>query len=96
MSKRLFTLLLLTCMVIFTLCSCESEKKITDDEAFMIMIEDLGENSKDVSEPHIHEGTYEGKDCYNIYITVNGESMIYVISMSGEILYKGDGSDHSH
>ena len=95
MKKRLFTLLILICMVLFTICSCESEKKITVDEAFTIMIEDLGENATGVSAPHIHEGTYEGKDCYNIYITANGESLVYVISTSGEILYKGNGS-HSH
>ena len=96
MTKRLFTLFILICMVLFTLCSCESEKKITDNEAFAIMIEDLGENATGVSAPHIHEGTYEGKDCYNIYITANGESLVYVISTSGEILYKGVGGEHSH
>lgn len=95
MTKRLFTLFILICMVLFTLCSCESEKKITDDEAFAIMIEDLGKNAVGLSSPHIHEGTYEGKDCYNIYITANGESLVYVISTDGEILYKGSGS-HSH
>ena len=48
-----------------------------------------------IGEPHVHTGTYEDQDCYNIYVTVDGEAWVYVISTDGEILTKGPGS-HSH
>ena len=96
MLKKSIAILAITCIVLFTLCSCEPETKITDTEAFSIMIEDLGNNAEGVSSPHIHEGVYEGKNCYNIYITINGESWVYIISTQGEILYKGVSGWHSH
>ena len=68
---------------------------ITSDEALEIVLEDLGITEAEVGTPHIHEGTFENKPCYNIYVTVNGESLSYVVSTTGEILNKGKG-EHSH
>ena len=68
---------------------------ITSDEALEIVLEDLGITETEVGTPHIHEGTFENKPCYNIYVTVNGESLSYVVSTTGEILNKGEG-EHSH
>ena len=73
----------------------QSEKTITSDEAYKIVLKDLGLTSDQVSNPHIHEGTYKNHSCYNIYVTVNGKSLTYVVSTKGEILYKGEGG-HSH
>ena len=41
------------------------------------------------------EGTFENKPCFNIFVTVNGMSMQYIISENGKILHKGAG-EHSH
>ena len=68
---------------------------ITSDEAFEIVLEDLGLTSEEADSPHIHEGNYEGQPCYNIYVTANGESLTYVVSTKGDILHKGVG-EHSH
>ena len=73
----------------------QNDKTITSDEAYKIVLKDLGVTSDQVSDPHIHEGTYKNKPCYNIYVNVNGESLTYVVSTKGEILYKGEGG-HSH
>ena len=73
----------------------QSDKTITSDEAYKIVLKDLGLTSDQVSNPHIHEGTYKNHSCYNIYVTVNGKSLTYVVSTKGEILYKGEGG-HSH
>ena len=68
---------------------------ITSDEAFEVVLNDLGITEQDAGTPHIHEGTYENQPCYNVYVTVNGESLSYVVSTTGEILHKGEG-EHSH
>ena len=68
---------------------------ITSDEAFEVVLNDLGITESEAGTPHIHEGTYENQSCYNIYITVDGESLQYVVSTTGEILHKGEG-EHSH
>ena len=73
----------------------KNDEAITSNEAFEIVLEDLGLTSQEADSPHIHEGTYEGQPCYNIYVTANGKSLTYVVSTTGEILHKGEG-EHSH
>ena len=78
------------------LATCQkNDETITSNEAFEIVLEDLGLTSQAADSPHIHEGTYEGRPCYNIYVTANGKSLTYVVSTKGEILHKGEGG-HSH
>ena len=73
----------------------QEDKEITQNEAYEIVLKDLGLKSEQVGSPHIHEGTYKNQSCYNIYVTVDGKSLTYVVSTKGEILYKGEGG-HSH
>lgn len=87
-------LVCVVCLVGVLVLTCGKET-ITSDQAYEIVLKDLGLTSQDVASPHIHEGTYENQSCYNIYVTANGKSLTYVVSTTGEILYKGEGS-HSH
>lgn len=82
------------CLAAVILLTCNNGV-ITSDEALEVVLNDLGKTEQEVGTPHIHEGTYENQSCYNIYVTVNGKSMTYVVSTTGEILHKGEGS-HSH
>ena len=75
--------------------SCAKDEEISADEAYAIVLEDLKISKDDIPEPHIHTGTYENRACYNIYITLSGESFLYVISTYGDILSKGPAT-HSH
>ena len=93
--KRLLAVLLIACMLCIGLCACQPGENITEDKAVEIVMEDLGILVNNVTETHIHEGTYNGQPCYNVYVTVGGVSMTYVVSMSGTILTKGAGG-HSH
>ena len=95
MKKRLFSILALVCLVCSLLCACEKKEEITGDQAAAIVLEALGENAKNVGTPHVHPGTHNNKDCYNVYVTVDGESWVYIVSYDGEILAMGPGS-HSH
>lgn len=97
MTKRLFALLALVCVVFCLLAGCGEKKEtvITQDEAFAIVLADLGIDAEDAGSPHFHIGTHDGLVCYNFYLTVDGESLSYTISTSGEILEKGHGT-HSH
>ena len=93
MAKKLIALLLLACLLCTMLAGCKS--KITSEEALQIVMDDLGAAASLASSTHVHTGTHDGKPCFNIYVTVNGVSMAYVISETGTILEKGPG-DHSH
>lgn len=93
--KKIVAALLMICMLCGALCACRPEKSITADDAVKIVAEDLGDRLEEASAPHVHEGTYDDKPCYNVYFTLGDESMLYVVSKDGEILYKGEGS-HSH
>ncbi len=96
MKKRLIAILIFACILCGVMCACEPKKKeITADEAVTIVMEDLGKGMIDVGEPHVHSGKYGNQDCYNVYITVNGEPWVYVVSTYGIILHKGL-SNHSH
>ena len=92
--KRVIALLLMACLLCGLLAGCG--KKVTPEEAYQIVLDDLGETLAATAEsPHIHEATYEGKPCFNIFVTVNGMSMQYIVSENGKILHKGAG-EHSH
>ena len=93
MAKKLIALLLLVCLLCSLLAGCKS--KITSEEALQIVMDDLGDAASLASSTHIHTGTHDGKPCFNIYVTVDGLPMAYVISDTGKILSKGAG-DHSH
>ena len=82
------------CLVAVIVLTCNNGV-ITSDKAFEVVLNDLGITESQAGSPHIHEGTYENKPCYNVYVTVDGKSLSYVISTKGEILHKGEGS-HSH
>lgn len=92
--KKWISFLLVACLLCGLLAGCG--KEITAEEAYQIVLDELGETLAATAEaPHIHEATYEGKPCYNIFITVNGVSMQYIVSMNGKILHQGAG-EHSH
>ena len=92
--KKWIALLLMACLLCSMLAGCG--KKITAEEAYQIVLEDLGDILAATAEsPHIHEGTFENKPCFNIFVTVNGMSMQYIMSENGKILHKGAG-EHSH
>lgn len=93
MSKRIIAILLLICLVGSVLSACK--EKIDEQQAYQIVLEDLGALAAQAGTPHIHAGTYNEKPCYNIFITVGGHSLAYVISETGEILHKGPG-EHNH
>ena len=93
--KRLFAVLLLVSMLCVALCACQPSENITEEEAKEVVMLDLGILVNNVTETHIHEGTYNDQPCYNVYVTVGGVSMTYVVSMTGQILHKGAGG-HSH
>ena len=92
--KKWIALAVLACLLCSMLAGCG--KKITAEEAYQIVLDDLGETLAATAEsPHIHTDTFEDKPCFNIFVTVNGMSMQYMISETGKILHKGAG-EHSH
>ena len=73
------------------------EDPINGNEAVKIALEDLAVDEANVASIHVHEGTYEGIGCYNVYITTKNAAKTYVIDMfQGEILAVLDGVGHSH
>ena len=96
-AKNTIIILVLVCVVclVGVILLTHNNGVITSDEAFEIVLDDLGLTSQQVDTPHIHEGTYQNQACYNVYVTANGKSLNYVISTDGKILHKGEG-EHSH
>ena len=92
MVKRVIALLLLVCIFGCLLGGCKN--KITAEEAVQIVLTELGATKPDES-PHVHNSTYNGKDCFNVFVTVNGSALVYIVSDTGEILAHGP-SSHSH
>ena len=90
MLKKTVVLVLIVCLLGTLLCAC-SGTKITAEEAYQIVLKDLGDLASSVENPHIHES----KDGYNIYLTANGLQLAYLVSYSGKIVSKGPGG-HIH
>ena len=98
MTKRVIAILLSACLLCALLCACRTEEKkedITADQAWQIVLSDLGQLADQAQSPHIHTGTYGNQSCYNIFFDLKGESLMYAVSFSGKILHKGAAS-HSH
>ena len=91
--KKWIAMLLLVALMCSMLVGCKA--KITAEEAYQIVLEDLGASAALAESPHVHNATYENKPCFNIFVTVDGLSLNYIISETGKILYKGAG-EHSH
>ena len=91
--KKWIAMLLLATILCGMLAGCG--KKVTAEEAWKIVVEDLGAAAEMAEAPHIHEATHEDKPCFNIFVTVNGVSLQYIVSENGKILHKGPGQ-HSH
>lgn len=97
MTKRILVLFAAVCLLLTVTVACGQKKPkvITQDEAFAIIMEDIGKDAVISGDPHVHVGEYQQQVCYDFYLTVDGKSVSYVISTSGEILHKGNDS-HSH
>ncbi len=95
MKKRFFVVLALLCLICCVMCACESKKEISADQAVSVVLENLGDDAKNVDQPHVHAGTYKNETCYSVYVTINEESWVYIVSTDGKILSKGL-SNHSH
>ena len=91
--KKWIAMLLLAAFLCSVLAGCKAE--ITADEAYQIVLDDLGVAASLAENPHIHNATYENKPCFNIFVTVDGLSLNYIVSQTGKILHKGPG-EHSH
>lgn len=93
--KKWIALLLVVCIVGGVFAGCKG--RISEKEAYQVVLDDLGEAAAAKAEdPHIHTASYDNQPCYNIYVTVDGVSWNYVISKTGEIIFKTIGSEHAH
>ena len=93
MIKRIIAVVLILCLGCCVFAACG--KVLTTDEVYQVVLDDLGVAKENAGSPHIHEGTFNGVQCYNVYVTVEGVQYQYVVSLAGTILSKGTGS-HSH
>ena len=76
--------------------SGEQDGPLTPNEAKKIVLQDLGISESKADSVHAHTTTENGKACYLIYVTVDGENWEYIVDgFSGEILTKAE-NDHGH
>lgn len=94
MTKRLIAILAVTCLLLALLAAC-GDGTISKEKAQKIVLKDLGVSANEVT-MHVHVGEHEGTPCYSIYVTIEGETLEYLIDCnSGEILAINE-SSHSH
>ena len=98
MLKKSIAVFLLVAILGGMFVACDDQTKgITGDKAVEIALADLGISSNEVDSVHIHEGIHDKQVCYNVYITVDGESLTYVVNkLNGDILDIQEGAAHSH
>jgi len=92
MAKKCIALLLLVCILGCMVSGCKN--KITAEEAAQIVLTELGTVKPDGA-PHVHPSNYNGKSCFNVFVTVAGNSLVYIVSDTGDILAHGP-SEHQH
>ena len=93
--KKFVSIFVAALLLVSLLAGCQKSDTISVEAAQKVVLQDLGVTADQV-QLHVHVGEYEGKPCYSIYVTVNGENLEYLIdSHSGEILAVNH-SDHSH
>ena len=93
MKKRFLAILCVLCLCATLLAACDGKKSnvITQEKAQQIALDHAGLKESDVTDIHIHVTQENGTPCYNIHFTVNGVSMSYNISATGEVLSAGEG-----
>lgn len=76
--------------------SGEQDGPLTPNEAKKVVLQDLGIRESKADSVHAHTTTENGKACYLIYVTVDGENWEYIVDgLNGEILSKTK-NDHGH
>ena len=98
MLKRSIAIVLIVILAGSLLIACEPEKEpISQAEAVAIVMADLGIDNSDNPTIHVHQGVSNGKDVFNVYVTVDNVSKTYVVAVNGgDILAILDGAGHSH
>ena len=76
--------------------SGEQDGPLTPNDAKKIVLQDLGISESKADSVHAHTTTENGKACYLIYVTVDGENWEYIVDgFTSEILSKTK-NDHGH
>lgn len=95
MKKRIIALALALCLVCAVFVGCA--KNLTANEAFQVVLDDMGISANQAGHPHIHEGMFETTPCYNIYVTVGETNWYYIVTTKGEIVNVAEMEEgHSH
>ena len=87
---------LLGIVIVVAAGSGEQDGPLTPNEAKKIVLQDLGISESKADSVHAHTTTENGKACYLIYVTVDGENWEYIVDgFTSEILSKTK-NDHGH
>ena len=96
MKQRVFAIMAVAVLLVSLLGACKKDDGVIDqEEALQIVLEETGLTEAQ-AHPHVHVATIEGVACWNVYVTVGGKQMQYVVhGITGEILSVGE-STHTH
>jgi hypothetical protein len=96
MKRSIFAILAIAVLLVGLLAGCKKDDGFIDkEEALQIVLDKIG-MTQEQANPHVHVTEVDGLTCWNIYVTVEGKSMEYVVhSLTGEILSVKE-SNHSH
>ena len=94
--KRVIALLLVLLMTAALFAGCKDDSPMDANEAVEYVLEALDAKESELSNIHIHPGTYEDAVVYNVSFGYKGENFTYSVdAYTGEILHIAEGA-HSH
>lgn len=87
MKKRIIASVLLVALTLTLFAACGKKSgAISTEEAQKIALQEIGRTAEDVEDIHIHATQHDGKPCYQVHITVDGEAAYVYIDQTGKVL----------
>ena len=96
MKKRIMAVLVLVALLLGVFTACGNKTKVlTSEDAQAVAMEQAGLTKDQITDMHTHIVTDNGIPCYNVHITSENGSYVYLIAAAdGTVISGGEGSGH--
>ena len=88
MKKRIIATLLLIVLSLSLVACGKKDTTITTAEAQTIALQELGTTAAEAGHTHVEAAQYDGKACYMVHVTVDGQEHYVYIDQTGNVLNK--------
>jgi len=89
MKKRIIALCLLAALTLTLFAACgKKETTVTAAQVQEIALQELGTTADEAGHTHVEATQYEGKPCYMVHVTLDGQEHYIYIDQTGKVLHK--------